>query len=93
MRVLSRMGLLAVAVGMMVSVGGTGEKLPLPELDWGVFDRLKRMTPIPGFVNQENLERARNYSWDPRFRDASVTDFQWSLLSAAAIRARFAKFH
>jgi hypothetical protein len=51
------------------------------------------MTPIPDFVNQDNLERARAISWDPRFRDASIGMFQFSLLQSANIKGKFRRFH
>lgn len=33
------------------------------------------VTPISGWVNEQNLEHARAQSWDPRYRQASIEQF------------------
>jgi hypothetical protein len=47
------------------------------------------MTPISGWVNEANLERARAQSPSPRFRDASAERFNLSVARDADIPRRW----
>lgn len=51
------------------------------------------MTPIPDFVNADNLARAQQYTWNPKMRSAPAGMFQLSLMQAANIQWQFRKFH
>ncbi len=50
------------------------------------------MTVIPDFVTAANVERARRITWDPRFRDATPAEFQWSILGEASVEFRLRAF-
>ena len=50
------------------------------------------MTPIPDFVDEGNLERARATSWDPDFRHAGVAQFQFAAMVNANIPWKFRQF-
>jgi tetratricopeptide (TPR) repeat protein len=45
----------------------------------------KGVTPIPNFINESNIEYARQQSDDPEFRNISIDDFNRSIASDAAI--------
>jgi hypothetical protein len=47
------------------------------------------VTPIPGWVNESNLERARAQSPNPRFREASVDQFNAGIAQDAEIHRRW----
>ena len=47
------------------------------------------VTPVPGWVNESNLEHARAQSSNPRFRQASIERFNRSVARAAEIRRRW----
>ena len=51
------------------------------------------MTPIPDFVNEGNVERARQYTWNPNMRESSPDEFQFSIMNAANIKWKFRAFH
>jgi hypothetical protein len=46
-------------------------------------------TAIPDFVNEGNIERARQTTWSPKFRDASPQDFYWSAVKDAALKIKY----
>jgi hypothetical protein len=56
------------------------------------FSEFEGMIAIMDFVNEENLERARAISWDPRFREAEVGMFQWSLVGARNVEGKLSRF-
>ena len=47
------------------------------------------VTPIPGWVNESNLERARAQSSNPGFRDASIEEFNEGIARDAEIHRRW----
>ena len=46
-------------------------------------------TAIPDFVNEANIERARQTSWNPKYRDASPQDFYWAAVKDAALTIKY----
>jgi hypothetical protein len=50
------------------------------------------VTPIKDFVNEKNLPQARLQSPNPRFRNASVEDFNRGIAQDADMRTRLARF-
>jgi hypothetical protein len=47
------------------------------------------VTPIDGFVNESNIERARRQSPNPRYREASIDEFNSAIARDAEIPRRF----
>jgi len=56
----------------------------------GPLSSYQGVTPIPGFVNETNIEEARRQSPDPSFRNATPEDFMQELAKDADIPTRFA---
>jgi hypothetical protein len=53
------------------------------------FSEYEGVTPIPDFVNEGNIERARQLSWMVKYRTASPADFYWSAARDAAIPIQY----
>jgi hypothetical protein len=47
------------------------------------FEKYEGVTPIPDFINEDNLEEARKQAVNPRFRDASPERFNKSIAREA----------
>lgn len=50
------------------------------------------MTPIPNFINENNIVRARAISWDPDFREASQAAFDFRAGLNANVKWKYRKF-
>lgn len=47
------------------------------------------VTPIPGWINESNLEYARAQCPDPRFREAAIRDFERGVARAADLQRKW----
>lgn len=55
------------------------------------FSKYEGVTPIKGFVNESNLQKARMSTPDPRFRNASVEDFYNAMAETSDIQKTLPK--
>ncbi len=56
------------------------------------LSKYEGVTPIKGFINNENIDRARAQSPNPWFRNATIEDFYDASRQSADIKKRFARF-
>ena len=59
---------------------------------WKPLSQYEGVTPIQGFINEKDIEYARQQTPNPKFRNASPDDFYFSALKTANIQWKYRKF-
>jgi len=59
---------------------------------WKPLSRYEGVTPIVGFVNEKNIDYARQQAPNPNFRNASPNDFYFSAMKTANVQWKYRKF-